>query len=115
MMNLTLIPQLGADGDAEMRIFIDGDALEVDGVRYAMSDVPEGGEYVPDLTAPFVRPIRRVDGIIHVTIIARLGADAALEQDGPWLVTAASGRVAIPALRQPSMCEDPENLADGGE
>ena len=106
MMNLTLIPQLGADGDAEMRIFIDGDTLEVDGVRYTMSDVPEGGEYVPDLTAPFVRPIRRVDGIIHVTIIARLGADAALEQDGPWHIAGAEGDVTIPALRIVSSAMD---------
>lgn len=115
MMNLTLIPQLGADGDPEIDIVVDGDVVTIDGTPYDLSDVAEGQDYLPDLTAPFVRPIRRVDGIIHATIIARLGADAALEQDGPWLVTAASGQVAIPALRQPSMCEDPENLADGGE
>jgi hypothetical protein len=115
MMNLTLIPQLGADGDPEMAITVDGDVVTIDGVPYDFASVPDGGEHLPDLTAPFVCPIRRVDGVIHATIIARLGADAAMEQDGPWLVNAASGQVVIPALRQQVPLDDPMLIADGEE
>lgn len=102
MMNLTLIPQFGADGDIEMRIRVDGNVITIDDTPYDLADVSEGADYAPDLTTPFVPPITRVDGVIHATVITRLGADAALVQNGPWHIAGAEGEVTIPALRRAS-------------
>ena len=99
MIKLTLIPQHGADAEPEMTIHVAGDVLTLDGTPYDLSPVPEGGEGWPD-EGPFIGPITRHDGVLHVAIIARLGDTATLDPGGPWVIDAA-GDVEIPAIRKP--------------
>ncbi len=98
-MKLTLIPQLGADGDVEMTINVSRDTITIDGVPYDLSAVPEGGEGWPEDESPFIGPITRMNGKIHLTVIARLGDTAANDQGGPWVLENASGNIALPAQR----------------
>lgn len=97
-MHLTLSPQAGLPGQPETLIHVAGDVITIDGTPYDLSAVPEGGEGWPD-EGPFIGPITRTDGIIHATIIARLGDTAAPEQGGPWVIEGAQGDVTIPAAR----------------
>jgi hypothetical protein len=104
MMILTLVPQWGRP---ETALSAAGDVLTRGGVSYDLSSVPEGGEGWPPLPAPgedhtFIGPIRRIDGVIHATMIVHLGDDAPQDQpDAPWIVEAADGAVTIPAIRNP--------------
>ena len=102
-MHLTLSQQMGLPGQPEMTIAVDGDTLILDGTPYDLSAVPEGGEGEwPD--SPFIGTIRRIGGVIHATIIARLGDDAAAHQPcdpAHWMIPDASGVVTIPAVRKP--------------
>ena len=104
-MHLTLVPQQGLPGQAEMSLHVAGDTITVDGVPYDLSPVPEGGEGWPEGESPFIAPITRQAGTLHVTLIARLGDSAAPDQDGPWIIEAASGDVEIPAVRNPNGAE----------
>ena len=98
-MHLTLSPQMGLPGQAEMRLHVAGDVLTLDDVALDLSAIPEGGEgWVED--GPILNPIRRVGGVLHVTVIARLGDTAAAQQTGPWVIAGAKGAIAIPALRK---------------
>lgn len=97
-MNLTLSPQQGLPGQPEMALFVAGETLTIDGVDYDLSAVPEGGEGVPD-EGPFVGCITRQSGVLHVTISARMGDDAAPDQGGPWVIEGPSGDVPIPYTR----------------
>lgn len=107
-MNLTLIPQFGADGDSEITLHVAGDVITIDGSPYDLGAVPAGGEGWSEGESPFMAPVPRQDGVLHVTIIARLGHDAAPDQDGPWMIEGAAGAVVIPAQRM----EDIEGVAD---
>ena len=100
-MHLTLSPQVGLPGQPETTLHVAGDVLTIDGTAYDLSPVPEGGEGEwPD--SPFIGPIRRIGGVIHATVLARLGDTAANDQpDSPWVIPNASGAVTIPALRKP--------------
>jgi hypothetical protein len=89
-MKLTLIPQHGADGDAEVQIIVAGTTLVIDGSACDLTDTPR--EPVLSVTLD--------DGGLHVTLIARLGPDAALDPGGPWVLDVADGPVEIPALRR---------------
>lgn len=107
-MHLTLNPQVGLPGQPEMTIHVDGDTITLDGVSCSLALVPEGGEAVlegwPGGPSPFVGPIRRIDGVIHASIIARLGDTAADDQPADpahWVIPDATGAVTIPALRRP--------------
>ena len=106
-MHLTLTPQQGLPGQPEMTIHVAGDVITIDGTPYDLSPVPEGGEGWPD-EGPFIGPITRQGGVLHVTLVARLGDSAAPEQGGPWVIEAAVGDVEIPAARNP----DPEEAAE---
>jgi hypothetical protein len=95
-MKLTLIPQFGTPDQPEMTIHVAGDVLTIDGIAHDFSGVTK--EANPP--APyFIGPIRRVKGVIHATIIARIDSTAADDPGGPWEVKA-SGDVAIPAIRR---------------
>lgn len=100
-MHLTISPQSGLPGHPETTVHVTGDTLTIDGTPYDLSAVPDGGEGRPEGETPFVGPIRRIGGVIHATIIARLGDTAADEQGGPWVIEDASGEVTIPAPRKP--------------
>jgi hypothetical protein len=104
-VHLTLSPQMGLPGQPEMTIHVAGDVITLDGEAFDLSPVPEGGEGWPDETTssetPFIGPIRRIDGVIHATLIARLGDTAAPDQGGPWVIPDAEGDVIIPAARKP--------------
>ena len=101
-MHLTLSPQQGLPGQPEMTLHVAGDLLTVDGTPYELSPIPEGGEGEwPD--SPFIGPIRRIGGVIHATVLARLGDDAADCQScdpAHWVIPNASGTVTIPAARK---------------
>ena len=100
-MHLTLSPYVGLPGQPEMTLHVAGDVITIDGTAYDLSPVPEGGEGDwPD--SPFIGPIRRIGGVTHATVLARLGDTAADDQPGgPWIIQDASGDVGIPALRKP--------------
>jgi hypothetical protein len=98
-MHLTLLPQHGLPGQPEMALHVAGDTLTIDGTAYDLSAVPEGGEGWPEDESPFIGPITRMNGKIHLTVIARLGDTAANDQGGPWVLENASGNIALPAQR----------------
>ena len=99
-MRLTLSPQAGLPGQPDMSIHVSGDVITIDGTDYDLSPVPEGGEGWPD-EGPFIGPITRIDGTLHVTVTARLGDTAAPSQGGPWVIEDASGAITIPTERNP--------------
>jgi hypothetical protein len=100
-MHLTLSPQVGLPGQPEMTIHVAGDVITVDGVEFDLSPVPEGGEAWPEGAHPFAGPITRAGGVLHLTLVARLGDTAADDQpDSPWIIEDASGDVTIPAARR---------------
>lgn len=100
MMTLTLIPQWSRPEGA---IAVAGDVLTVNATAYDLSPIPEGGEaevaLAPGQEHVLIGPIRRIGGVIHATVIAHLGPDAAEDQPGaPWVVTAEDGPVVVPYL-----------------
>lgn len=98
-MHLKLSPQMGLPGQPEMTVHVAGDVITIDGTPYDLSAIPEGGEGWPEGDSPFIGPITRSGGVLTVTIIARLGDNAASVQDGPWVIEDALGDVTIPAKR----------------
>jgi hypothetical protein len=103
-MHLTISPTVGLPGQPETTLNVAGDVLTIDGTAYDLSPVPEGGEGWPDGETSFVGPIRRIGGVIHATVIARLGDDAASFQPtdpAHWIIPDAQGDVTIPAIRKP--------------
>jgi hypothetical protein len=100
-MHLTLSPIRGLPGQAETVLSVAGDLLDIDGLSYDLSAVPEGGEALPQGDGhPFIGPITREEGVIHATLRVILGDAAAPDQpDSPWSVAAGDGPVSIPALR----------------
>ena len=106
-MHLTLTPQQGLPGQPEMTIHVAGDVITIDGVPYDLGAVPKGGEGWPD-EGPFIGPITRIGGTLHVSLVARLGDTAAPDQGGPWVIEAASGDVETPAARKP----EPEDVTE---
>lgn len=105
-MILTLSPQRGLPGDPETVLSVAGDVLTIDGTDYDLSAIPEGGEGEwPD--SPLVGVITRQSGVIHATVLVRLGDTAAPDQpDSPWTVEA-DGPVTIPAARKPEPEPEP--------
>ena len=101
-MHLTLSPQAGLPGEPETALHVAGDVLTIDGTAYDLSPIPEGGQGEWE-DSPLIGPIRRIDGVIHATVLVRLGATAADEQpESPWTIENASGDVTIPAARKPA-------------
>ena len=100
-MILTLSPQFGLPGQPETALSVAGDVLTIDGAAFDLSPVPDRGEGWPEGDHPFVGPIRRIGGVIHATVIVRLGDDAAPDQptDPAHWTVAADGPVSIPAKR----------------
>ena len=107
-MILTFIPQWGR---GEGAYTVSGDVLTVNGTPWDFSDVPEGGDatHTPETGEDhiFIGPIRRIDGVIHATLLGWLGEDAPPDLNpDPITVEAGNGPVAIPAVRvQPEEAE----------
>jgi hypothetical protein len=102
-MHLTFSPQAGLPGQPETTLHVAGDVLTIDGLPHDLSPVPEGGEGWPEEETLFVGPIRRVGGVVHATVLVRLGETAADDQPldpARWVVPNAEGEVTIPALRK---------------
>ena len=100
-MHLILSPQVGLPGHLETTLHVAGDIITIDGTPYDLSPVPEGGEATAK-DSPFIGIITRADGVIHATVLVRLGDTAASNQpDSPWVIEDASGVVGIPAARKP--------------
>ena len=100
-MHLTLSPQQGLPGQPETTLHVAGDTITIDGVTYDLSPVPEDGEGEwPD--SPFIGPVTRQGGVIHATVLARLGDTADDQPLDPahWVIPDAEGAVIIPALRK---------------
>lgn len=100
-MHLTLTPQAGLPRQPEMTIHVAGDTITIDGTAHDLSAVPEGGEGWPEEETPLIGPIMRKNGVLHVSVIARLGDTAAPDQSGPWVIKDATSNVTIPASRLP--------------
>ena len=99
-MKLTLSPQVGLPDQAETTIYIAGDNITIDGTPYDLSPVPEGGEATAE-DSPFVGKITRINGVIHATVLTRLGDTAADDQGSdPWVIENATGDITIPAKRK---------------
>lgn len=99
-MDLTLTPQFGLPDQPAMTIHVAGDTITIDGTAYDLSAVPEGGEGWPEGEAPFVGPITRQNGVLCLTVAARLGPDAAPDQSAePWVIENVTGDVTIPFAR----------------
>ena len=99
-MKLTLSPQVGLPGQPETTIHVSGDTITIDGTPYDLSPVPEGGEATAD-DSPFIGKITRQNGVIHCTLLARLGYTAVDDQGkAPWIIENASGDITIPAIRK---------------
>lgn len=102
-MILTLSPQAGIPGQSETTIHVAGDTITIDGVPYDLSSVPEGGVGEWE-DSPICGPIRRIGGVLHVTVRVALGPTAADDQPrdpAHWVLPNAEGDVIIPALRKP--------------
>ena len=103
-MHLKLSPQMGLPGQPEMTVHVAGDVITADGTPYDLSEIPEGGEGWPEGDSPFIGPITRSGGVIHCTVLVRLGDTAADDQpSGPWVIEDALGDVSIPAARKPAI------------
>ena len=101
-MKLTLSPIAGLPGQPETTLHVAGDTITIDGTPYDLAPVPEGGEATAE-DSPFGK-ITRVDGVIHTTVMVRLGDTAADDQpDSPWVIENASGSISIPAARKPEV------------
>jgi hypothetical protein len=101
-MHLSLSPQFGLPGQADTTLHVAGDVLTIDRADYDLSPVPEGGQGWPEGDTPFVGPITRTGGVIHATVIVRLGDTAAPDQPADpahWVIPDAQGDVTIPAIR----------------
>lgn len=109
-MHLTLSPCRGLPGAPETEISVDGDIVTVDGEAYDLSDIPEGGEAIPEGgDHPFIGTIIRFAGTLHCTLRVQLGDDS--ENDQPtdpehWVIADAEGPVTIPALRRAAEPEE---------
>ena len=103
-MQLTLSPLMGLPGQSETTLHVAGDVLTNDGTPWNLLDIPEGGEGEFEGDSTFIGPIRRIGGVIHATVLVRLGETAADDQPldpAHWVIPNASGVVTIPALRKP--------------
>ena len=104
-MNITLSPTRGLPGQAETTLSVTGDTLTIDGIKYNMSPIPEGGQGTPEGDTPFIGPVRRLDGEIVCTVRVQLGDDASPDQPtdpSRWTLTVGSGDINIPAERLPA-------------
>ena len=102
-MHLTLTPQAGLPGQAETTLHVAGDIITVDGTPYDLSPVPEGGEGECG-DSPIHGKIKRIDGVLHLTVRVTLDDTAANDQPtepAHWVIPDADGGVTIPALRKP--------------
>lgn len=98
-MNLLIIPQRGLPGEPETMVSVNGEVITIDGADYDLSPVPDGGE--ADWPESPILAIQRTNGVLCVSVLVRLGDDAAAEQpDDPqrWSITNATGKVMIPAV-----------------
>lgn len=101
-MILTFIPQWGR-GDGAWRV--QGDVLEINGVPWDFSAIPEGGEAEISPGAGddhiFIGPVRRIGGTIHTTLIGWVGDDVpqAVNPAG-WTLDVADGPVTLPVIRE---------------
>lgn len=99
-MHLTLTPQQGLPGQDTMTIHVEGDTITLDGVAYDLSAIPEGGAGHFDHETPFLGQIRRIDGKLHATVIARLGGAAPHSAPGNKIIENAAGTVDIQTVLQ---------------
>ena len=99
-MHLTLTPQMGLPGQPEMTIHVAGDTITLDGVAYDLSTIPEGGAGHFEHDTPFLGQIRRVNGMLQATLIARLGSDFPTATPEAWVIEDASGTVSVLEIAQ---------------
>jgi hypothetical protein len=102
-MMLTLIPQWGRP---EMPWSVDGEVLTIGDTPHDFSVVPDGGEATvaldPGDDHRFLGPIRRVDGVLHLTAIYHLDDTAVDPQpNAPWVLDVTDGAVDPPVVRHP--------------
>lgn len=102
-MILSLSPARGLPGQPETTLHVAGDVLTCGATSYDLTAVPEGGETWFEGDHPFQGPIRRIEGVIHASVLVLLDDTAAAAQPidpAHWVVEVVSGPVAIPALRK---------------
>jgi hypothetical protein len=102
-MHLTFSPQVGQPGQPTTTLHVGGDVLSINGTPYDLSPVPEGGDG-EWADSPILGPIRRIDGLLHVTVRVALGPDAAHHQPtdpAHWIMPDADGDVTIAYVRIP--------------
>ena len=82
---------------------VSGSALTVNGVSYDLSGIQEGGASRPTGDHPFIGPITRTDGVLHLAIIWHFDATTAEPIQGAEypVLTVTSGDVPDPVKRKP--------------
>lgn len=112
-MKIQLHPMAALPGQPTDTISVSGDVLTHNGVTFDLSPIEEGGVANPTGEHPFVGPITRQGGVIHVGVRYAYDTSTA-EPNQPtdsaqWLVDITGGEVPDPVVRRPEPT-DPEEL-----
>jgi hypothetical protein len=99
-MILTLIPQLGADGDEETAVHVADDVITINGQAFDLSDIEAGRAAVFPGTR-IIGEVQRESGILAVSVLVTLAPNADANQPtdpAHWTIMDPHGRVIIPAV-----------------
>tara|TARA_R110002049_G_scaffold23545_10_gene83638 strand:- start:28713 stop:29024 length:312 start_codon:yes stop_codon:yes gene_type:complete len=94
-MDITLSP---VRGDEPLRASVKGDVLTLNGKRFSFAKLPEGAELPADAIASdlFCGPVRRINGVICLTLVLHHGPNAPDETRSPAAISCTSGTVPLP-------------------
>jgi len=103
-MKIYIFPIAAIPGHEDDNVSLSGDILTHNGRAFDLSAVPEGGSADPDGDHPFVGPITRTDGVLHLGL--RMTYDTATAEPiqpvdpAHWLVDVADGPVPDRVVRK---------------
>ena len=99
-MNINFSLCAGLPGKPETSANVDGDVITVNGKKYDLSNVPDGGIAEPTGDHPFVGVITRTGGAISCTLVWGYdGSTAVPDQPKPAMAKVTNGPVPDPVAR----------------